>query len=144
MQKKEFVKEMFDMLKIVLTGGPCSGKTVASGVLIQLLEARGFKVFTPPEQASIFILNGICPSDKISMEEFQNFIIDGQIATENLFRKAAEYYDPDKVMESIWARGRDNARTPMQWTAGENAGFTTSTSMVSGWKSTVSNGSISA
>ena len=28
-------------------------------------------------------------------------------------------------MESIWARGRDNARTPMQWTAGENAGFTT-------------------
>ena len=29
------------------------------------------------------------------------------------------------VMEAIWARGRDNARTPMQWTAGENAGFTT-------------------
>ena len=28
-------------------------------------------------------------------------------------------------MNSIWARGRDNARTPMQWTAGENAGFTT-------------------
>ena len=27
-------------------------------------------------------------------------------------------------MESIWKRGRDNARTPMQWTAGENAGFT--------------------
>ena len=31
----------------------------------------------------------------------------------------------ESVMESIWARGRDNARTPMQWTAGENAGFTT-------------------
>ena len=30
-------------------------------------------------------------------------------------------------MNSIWARGRDNARTPMQWTAGENAGFTTGT-----------------
>ena len=30
-------------------------------------------------------------------------------------------------MESIYARGRDNARTPMQWTAGENAGFTTGT-----------------
>ena len=28
-------------------------------------------------------------------------------------------------MTSIWERGRDNARTPMQWTAGENAGFTT-------------------
>ena len=36
-------------------------------------------------------------------------------------------YDPKDVMESIYARGRDNARTPMQWTAGENAGFTTGT-----------------
>ena len=34
-------------------------------------------------------------------------------------------YDPADVMESIYARGRDNARTPMQWTDGENAGFTT-------------------
>ena len=34
-------------------------------------------------------------------------------------------YDPDEVMASIHARSRDNARTPIQWTAGENAGFTT-------------------
>ena len=34
-------------------------------------------------------------------------------------------YAPEDVMASIWARGRDNARTPMQWNAGENAGFTT-------------------
>ena len=30
----------------------------------------------------------------------------------------------EAVMASIWARGRDNGRTPMQWTAGQNAGFT--------------------
>ena len=30
-------------------------------------------------------------------------------------------------MASIYARGRDNARTPMQWTDSENAGFTTGT-----------------
>ena len=41
--------------------------------------------------------------------------------------RTAQGYDPDKVMESIWARGRDNARTPMQWTAGEHGGFTTGT-----------------
>ena len=41
--------------------------------------------------------------------------------------RIAKGYDPQDVMESIWARGRDNARTPMQWTAGENAGFTTGT-----------------
>lgn len=43
----------------------------------------------------------------------------------NLFRdRTAMGYSPEAVMESIWKRGRDNARTPMQWTAGENAGFT--------------------
>ena len=44
----------------------------------------------------------------------------------NFFReRTAAGYSPESAMESIWARGRDNARTPMQWTAGENAGFTT-------------------
>ncbi|SET17779.1 oligo-1,6-glucosidase [Oceanobacillus limi] len=33
--------------------------------------------------------------------------------------------DPDKVMESIYVKGRDNARTPIQWDTSENAGFTT-------------------
>ena len=44
----------------------------------------------------------------------------------NLYRdRVAAGYNPASVMESIYARGRDNGRTPMQWTAGENAGFTT-------------------
>ena len=48
------------------------------------------------------------------------------IEIHNLYReRLAEGYSEDEVMTSIWARGRDNARTPMQWTAGENAGFTT-------------------
>ncbi|MEQ6388080.1 alpha-glucosidase [Bacillaceae bacterium S4-13-58] len=32
--------------------------------------------------------------------------------------------DPEKVMESICVKGRDNARTPFQWDSSENAGFT--------------------
>ena len=44
----------------------------------------------------------------------------------NLYaERTGKGYDPAAVMESIYARGRDNARTPMQWTAGEHAGFTT-------------------
>lgn len=48
------------------------------------------------------------------------------IETHNVYReRIAQRYPEEDVMKSIHARSRDNARTPMQWTAGENAGFTT-------------------
>ena len=48
------------------------------------------------------------------------------VEIQNLYReRTAAGYSHEDVMASIWARGRDNARTPMQWTAEENAGFTT-------------------
>lgn len=50
------------------------------------------------------------------------------IEIHNLYReRLALGYAEEEIMASIWGRGRDNARTPMQWTAGENAGFTTGT-----------------
>lgn len=33
--------------------------------------------------------------------------------------------DQEEVMEAIYAKGRDNARTPLQWNDSQNAGFTT-------------------
>jgi len=48
------------------------------------------------------------------------------IETLNVYRERTEQgYAPEAVMASIHARSRDNARSPMQWTDGENAGFTT-------------------
>lgn len=41
--------------------------------------------------------------------------------------RTARGYSHEAVMESIYRRGRDNARTPMQWTDGKNAGFTDGT-----------------
>ena len=47
------------------------------------------------------------------------------IETLGLYReRMAAGYDREDVMASIYARSRDNARTPMQWDDGENAGFT--------------------
>ncbi len=47
------------------------------------------------------------------------------IEIRNLYaERTAQGVAPETVMAAIHARGRDNARTPMQWTAGENAGFT--------------------
>ena len=40
-------------------------------------------------------------------------------------------FTPEYMMACIRYKGRDNARTPMQWTAGENAGFTTGTPWMS-------------
>ena len=48
------------------------------------------------------------------------------IETLNLYKeRTALGYAEEDVMASIHARSRNNARTPMQWTAGENAGFST-------------------
>lgn len=51
------------------------------------------------------------------------------IETHNIYRELVEQrgFEPQVVMEMIYAKGRDNARTPMQWDVSTNAGFTDGT-----------------
>ncbi|WP_026573081.1 glycoside hydrolase family 13 protein [Bacillus sp. UNC438CL73TsuS30] len=50
------------------------------------------------------------------------------VATKNLYHlKTAAGVPHEEIMRIIWASSRDNSRTPMQWSAEQNAGFSTET-----------------
>lgn len=56
-----------------------------------------------------------------SIDDYQD------IETRNFYHEwvSERGYDPSQIMPSIYAKSRDNARTPMQWDDSDNAGFTT-------------------
>ena len=51
--------EKSDIKKIVLTGGPCAGKTTALVKVIEHFSSLGYKVFTIPEVPTLFSQAGM-------------------------------------------------------------------------------------
>jgi len=50
------------------------------------------------------------------------------VAAKNLYAEERDKGTPhDEIMKILWKNGRDNSRTPMQWSAEKNAGFTSGT-----------------
>ena len=77
-------------------------------------------------QGTPFIYQG----QEIGMTNVQFKSIDdyNDVAIKNLYRKEiANGKSHEEVMEIIWKNGRDNSRTPMQWSDKKNAGFTDGT-----------------
>ncbi|WP_337017415.1 alpha-glucosidase [Oceanobacillus massiliensis] len=75
-------------------------------------------------QGTPFIYQG----QEIGMTNVQYPSIDDydDVDAKNLYRElTGEGVPEQEIMEIIWQTGRDNSRTPMQWNAEENAGFTT-------------------
>ena len=93
------------MLHICLSGGPSGGKSTSiSKICTELQEKLGVHCIVSEECATELITGGIYPGDNISMDNFQELVLDLQLAKEELCKRAASFYDEDKVA-IIYDRG---------------------------------------
>uniref|UniRef100_A0A0V0G872 NadR/Ttd14 AAA domain-containing protein n=1 Tax=Triatoma dimidiata TaxID=72491 RepID=A0A0V0G872_TRIDM len=78
--------------KIVLTGGPCGGKTTGQARLSTFFENLGWKVFRVPETATVLLSGGIKFSDLTEEEafKFQENLLRTMLQIENTFFELAD------------------------------------------------------
>jgi CYTH domain-containing protein/predicted ATPase len=108
-----------DVYRIVLTGGPCGGKTTALSHICERLRSAGFDVYTVPEAATILLGNGALPGtieDQIITWESNMMILQQHL--ENRFINIAKSTGKKSVV--ICDRGMMDGSafvTPHQWAA---------------------------
>lgn len=73
---------------IVITGGPCGGKTTALKFLRNELSKKGWSLVLVPECATTLISGGIAPWTSTRLE-FQTAVFELQLAEETVFFSAA-------------------------------------------------------
>ncbi|MBI4121141.1 MAG: AAA family ATPase [Parcubacteria group bacterium] len=77
-----------DVPIMVLTGGPCAGKTTALCRTEQKLLDRGFTVFMPPEVPTLLINAGIKPdANGLDFQTFQRCVFEETLARELNYRR---------------------------------------------------------
>ena len=83
---------MNDITKIVLTGGPCAGKTTALVRVIEHFSSLGFKVFTIPEVPTLFTQAGMnyLTKNKGLFYEGEKATLEIQLALEDKFMRMAQ------------------------------------------------------
>lgn len=83
---------MNQIKKIVLTGGPCAGKTTAMVKVIEHFSSLGYKVFTIPEVPTMFTQAGMnyLTSNKDFFFEGEKATFQTQINLEDSFLRMAE------------------------------------------------------
>lgn len=91
--------------RIVLTGGPGSGKTSVLEKIYQVYSSEGYKVIIVPETATELMNNGITFKDgSISLVDFQEIVMRLQLAKEEVVDRTIELMGDSKVIV-IYDRG---------------------------------------
>lgn len=83
---------MSTIKKIVLTGGPCAGKTTALVKVIEHFSSLGYKVFTIPEVPTMFTQAGMdyLTKNAAFFHEGEKATLEIQLALEDKFMRMAE------------------------------------------------------
>ena len=89
---------MKDIKKIVITGGPCAGKSTALKTVKESLENIGYTVLLLPELATDLITNGISPQTCGSSFEYQKLQMRLQFEKEKVYTLAADLMDNEKIV----------------------------------------------
>ena len=97
LQKKEG-KRQVEITKIVITGGPCAGKSTALSWIQNAFTQRGYTVLFVPETATELINGGVAPWTCGSNGAYQTCQMRLQLEKEKVFALAAESMDADKVL----------------------------------------------
>lgn len=84
--------------KIVLTGGPCAGKTTALTWINNYFSKRGYTVLFVSETATELITNGVAPWTCGTNYDYQTFQIKLQKIKEQIFDDAAKTMKSDKIL----------------------------------------------
>ena len=91
--------------KIVLTGGPCAGKTTALKAIKNHLEEQNIKYITIPETATELILNKMLPNSNYTYE-FQTMVLKRQYAKEKeAINYAQKMYEQEEKVVILCDRG---------------------------------------
>ncbi len=84
--------------KIVLTGGPCAGKTTALTWINNYFSKRGYTVLFVPETATELISNGVAPWTCDSNYDYQTFQFRLQKIKEQIFDDATKTMKSNKIL----------------------------------------------
>lgn len=105
---------------------PRSVSTWGNDKDLRITSAKAFATLYFLMQGTPFIYQG----QELGMTNvhFESINDYNDVASKNLYKEETEAgKSHEEVMHIIWKNGRDNARTPMQWSSEPNAGFTTGT-----------------